>query len=141
MPRMQLERLEKFLQKHGIVHVGRNKTDRMLGSSGKRRRGGCVLARQMIENDRFADIRAADNGNHQKRRQIELRQKTVRKQLEPLFATRSSNANRRGNRLHRIQRLMQPPNSTRERFIVGRHRKRVYQWSVYSGQFTVTSLP
>ncbi len=79
----------------------------MLCARGQGRGGGGVFAGQMVEDHRLADVRAADNGHDQKRRQIQLRQKLVGQELEPFVLARGGQADRRGGRFQGGQGAME----------------------------------
>ncbi len=85
MPGLQLKGLEQAAQECNIVQSGRHQANRMFCARGQGRGGGGVFAGKVVEDHRLADVRAADNCRHQQRRQIELGEKLVFEQLEPLF--------------------------------------------------------
>ena len=89
LPAAQHKMLEEPRQAARIVEAGRHEADGMLGAGGQRRDGAGGLACQVVEDDRFADIRAADDGHDQQRRTFELRQQLAAQQIEPFaFARR-----------------------------------------------------
>ena len=70
----------------------------MLRAGGQRRGGAGRFARQVVEDHRLADIRAADDGHDQERRPLQLRQQLALEEIEPLPALRRSHA-------HALRRL------------------------------------
>ena len=104
-----------------VSELGMGKRTDLDEYRGQRRGGRCVFAGQMVEDHRFADIRAADNRHDQQRRQFQLRQKLVGQQRVPFFALRRRDSNRGRRRLQSGQSLMQTPHLAGKRFIVGGH--------------------
>ena len=80
----------------------------MLGAGGQRARGAGHFAGQVVEDHRLADVRAADDGHDQQRRQVELRQQLVPQQFEPLLSRRRRHAHLGRLRLQRGQCSIEP---------------------------------
>ena len=83
--------------------------------------GAGHFAGQLVEDRRFADVRAADDGHDQQRRQIELGQQLVLQQIEPLLAGRRGHARRGRLRLQGPDRPIEPSHLGGEGLVVGGH--------------------
>ena len=105
LPGVQFEMLEEPAQQLRVVAAGWNEADGMLRAGGQGRGGAGRFARQVVEDHRLADVRAADDGHDQQRRPLQLRQQLAMEEIEPFPALRRSHAHalrRGGQRFDRV---------------------------------------
>ena len=79
----------------------------MLGAGGQGAHGAGHFAGQVVEQDRFADVRAADHRDDQQRFAAELRYQLASQQLVPVAAGRGRNTQMSRQRLKMLQRLFE----------------------------------
>lgn len=97
-PRFEHESFKQPRERAGIDAAPRHEADGVLGARGQGADRAGQLARQLIEQDRFADVGSPHDGDDKNRVGLELGEELVVEQLEPLGRRRGGDPEVGGGR-------------------------------------------